>query len=85
MMDKEDYKKWLINNRAVKEYSANRYANAIDTISSEIGGYGLEQLNLYVISDTAIIDRILMFLASKKCSKWQLKMYHLPTPKLFTV
>lgn len=60
MMDKEDYKKWLINNRAVKEYSANRYANAIDTISSEIGGYGLEQLNLYVISDTAIIDRILI-------------------------
>lgn len=60
MMDKEDYKKWLINNRAVKEYSANRYANAIDTISSEIGGYGLEQLNLYVISDTTIIDRILI-------------------------
>ncbi|MED1876905.1 hypothetical protein [Brevibacillus borstelensis] len=26
-----------------------------------------------------------VFLASKKCSKWQLKMYHLPTPKLFTV
>jgi hypothetical protein len=26
-----------------------------------------------------------LFLASKKCSKWQLKMYHLPTPKLFTV
>ncbi|WP_289140485.1 hypothetical protein [uncultured Brevibacillus sp.] len=26
-----------------------------------------------------------LFLASRKCSKWQLKMYHLPTPKLFTV
>ncbi|MDR7315564.1 hypothetical protein [Brevibacillus nitrificans] len=29
------------------------------------------------------VDKV--FLASKKCSKWQLKMYHLPTPKLFTV
>ena len=26
-----------------------------------------------------------LFLASKKCSKWQLKMHHLPTPKLFAV
>ncbi|MDR7318010.1 hypothetical protein [Brevibacillus nitrificans] len=44
----------------------------------------LSTFNCYRVYQGVILEPI-VFLASKKCSKWQLKMYHLPTPKLFTV
>jgi 5-methylcytosine-specific restriction enzyme A len=58
-MSKESFIYWLENNRNIVSYSVNRYANAIDTISSELENYGLDRINLYNITDTAIIDIIL--------------------------
>lgn len=59
-MNKERFIKWLENNTIIKEYSIGRYANAIDTLSSELGNYGLSERNLFNVSDTTVIDRILI-------------------------
>jgi 5-methylcytosine-specific restriction enzyme A len=58
-MSKESFIYWLENNRKIASYSVNRYANAIDIISSELDNFGLDRINLYSISDTVIIDIIL--------------------------
>jgi 5-methylcytosine-specific restriction enzyme A len=58
-MDKESFIYWLENNRNIASYSVNRYANAIDTISSELDNFGLGRINIYSITDTVIIDIIL--------------------------
>lgn len=59
-MNKENFNRWLRITRSIKEYSANRYSNAIETISSEIGKYGLEGINLFYLPDTELIDKILV-------------------------
>lgn len=58
-MNKRNFIYWLRNNRNIVSYSVKRYANAIDTISSELESYGMARENLYNITDTAIIDMIL--------------------------
>ncbi|MGG2484169.1 hypothetical protein [Brevibacillus borstelensis] len=60
------------------EYVKGEVSNKSGNISEVMDGldhYGLQSYR----------ENNSLFLASKKCSKWQLKMYHLPTPKLFTV
>ena len=59
-MDKEDFMKWLRTNRPIKENSVNKYANAIPTISSEMKDYGINQMDLFEIADTMLIDKILL-------------------------
>lgn len=58
MMTKNGFMNF-IKKRKLKEISVNKYANAIDTLSSELDNYGLEKTDLYNISDTTIINRIL--------------------------
>lgn len=59
MMNKKSFIKWLENNTNISPYSVNRYANAIDTISSELSIYGLNEKNLFHVCDTTIIDNVL--------------------------
>jgi 5-methylcytosine-specific restriction protein A len=58
-MNKDTFAKWLENNTDLKPYSIGRYANAIDTVSSELGDYGLQRIALFNLSDTAFVDTIL--------------------------
>ncbi|MGG3557873.1 hypothetical protein ABES23_14665 [Peribacillus frigoritolerans] len=47
------------NNTEISLYSIGRYAGAIDTLSSELENYGLNSINnLYIVTDTAVIDNI---------------------------
>ncbi|MGX5573307.1 hypothetical protein [Bacillus toyonensis] len=58
-MNKEIFAQWLKTDSNLKPYSIGRYANAIDTLTSELDSYGLPEVNLFDISDTAFIDTIL--------------------------
>ena len=59
MMNKDTFAKWLETNSNLKPYSIGRYSKAIDTISSELGDYGLQRINLFNLTETAYIDTIL--------------------------
>lgn len=59
MMNTDTFAKWLETHANLKPYSIGRYSKAIDTISSELGDYGLQRINLFNLSDTAFIDTIL--------------------------
>ncbi|MEC1791040.1 hypothetical protein P9D84_06445 [Bacillus vallismortis] len=58
-MNTDTFAKWLETHANLKPYSIGRYSKAIDTISSELGDYGLQRINLFNLSDTAFIDTIL--------------------------
>ncbi|AGX02770.1 hypothetical protein B14911_16880 [Bacillus sp. NRRL B-14911] len=58
-MNKNNFIKWLEENKNISSYSSKRYIGAIDSISSEIDRYGLDNINLYQIYSTDIIDNIL--------------------------
>jgi len=58
-MNKETFAQWLKTNSNLKKYSIGRYANAIDTLTSELDSYGLPEADLFDISDTVFIDTIL--------------------------
>ncbi|MBX9975193.1 AAA family ATPase [Cytobacillus firmus] len=58
-MNKNNFIKWLEENKNISSYSSKRYIRAIDTISSEIDRFGLNAVNLYNIYNTEIIDNIL--------------------------
>lgn len=47
-MNIDTFDKWLETHANLKSYSIGRYSKAIDTITSELGSYGLTQLNLYI-------------------------------------
>ncbi|WP_258297657.1 HNH endonuclease [Paenibacillus peoriae] len=74
-MDKEDFIIWLRSNRSIKEYSVNRYANAIPTISSEMKDYGINQTDLFETTDTMLIDKILLHPEFLKKDKKGNRMY----------
>jgi hypothetical protein len=58
-MAKGDFISWLENTTQLTSYSINRYANAIDTISTELSDYGFNGKNLYDVTDKVIINSIL--------------------------
>jgi len=58
-MNKDTFAKWLETHADLKPYSIGRYANAIDIISSELGNYGLDEINLFKVTDTTFIETIL--------------------------
>lgn len=74
-MNKEDFIFWLRSNRSIKEYSVNRYANAIPTISSETKDYGISQTDLFEITDIILIDKILLHPEFLKKDKKGNRMY----------
>lgn len=58
-MDKDNFIKWLEDTTELSSYTINRYAGAIDTLSTELIRYGLNENNLFNITDKNIIDSIL--------------------------
>lgn len=58
-MNKDTFAIWLETHANLKPYSIGRYSKAIGTISSELGDYGLQRINLFKLTDTAFIDTIL--------------------------
>ncbi|AVK85921.1 hypothetical protein C3943_21715 [Lysinibacillus sp. B2A1] len=59
MINIETFAKWLENHAELKPYSIGRYSKAINTISSELGNYGLERMDLFNQTNTDFIDTIL--------------------------
>jgi 5-methylcytosine-specific restriction enzyme A len=74
-MGKNDFIIWLQKNTTIKPYSIGRYSAAIDTISTELGNYGLSETNLYNVTDTAILDKILNNPEFKKKNNKGNRMY----------
>ncbi|MCM3569802.1 hypothetical protein [Neobacillus mesonae] len=58
-MGKTGFVNWLENTTKLSSYSIRRYANAIDTLSDELGNYGLHEINLYHDVPEMVIDNIL--------------------------
>ncbi|GMG75481.1 hypothetical protein ShirakiTB12_39490 [Priestia megaterium] len=58
-MDKSNFTKWLNANTTLSSYSIGRYAGAIDTLSIELGSYGITETSLYNINNIAVIDSII--------------------------
>jgi 5-methylcytosine-specific restriction endonuclease McrBC GTP-binding regulatory subunit McrB len=58
-MDKDNFMKWLEESTELSTYSISRYAGAIDTLSSELMNYGLNERNLYNVTDKNSIASIL--------------------------
>lgn len=74
-MNKENFAEWLRTNTDIKPYSIGRYSKAIGTISSELGDYGLQRINLFNLTDTAFIDEILINPEFKKKNDKGNRMY----------
>lgn len=61
MMNKDTFADWLEIHTDLKQYAIKRYSRAIDTLSLELGDFGLQRMNLFNLTytDTAFIDTIL--------------------------
>ncbi|EIT85384.1 hypothetical protein A374_11590 [Fictibacillus macauensis ZFHKF-1] len=59
MVIKNEFIYWLENNRNIVPYSVNRYANAIETISSELTSYGMDEMNLYNVEEPLVINSVI--------------------------
>lgn len=75
MMNQDTFAEWLRTYANIKPYSIRRYAKAIGTISSELGAYGLQSINLFHLTDTAFIDEILSHSEFKKKNEKGHRMY----------
>jgi 5-methylcytosine-specific restriction protein A len=75
MINKDTFANWLKTHTNLKSYSIGRYASAIETISSELGDYGLGRINLFNVNDIAFIDRILINTEFKKKNDKGNRMY----------
>ncbi|WP_144466143.1 hypothetical protein [Bacillus sp. FDAARGOS_235] len=75
MMNKDTFAEWLRTYADIKPYSIGRYSKAINTISSELGDYGLQGINLFNLTDTAFIDAILSNPEFKKKNEKGHRMY----------
>jgi len=74
-MNKDNFSKWLEIHANLKSYSIGRYANAIDTISSELVDYGLPNFKLFNICDISFIETILNNPEFQKKNKKGNRMY----------
>ncbi|QPA53768.1 hypothetical protein [Lysinibacillus sphaericus] len=59
MINKETFARWLEIHSDLQEYAIKRYSRAIETLSLELGDFGLQIINLFNLTDTAFIDTIL--------------------------
>lgn len=75
MINQDTFAEWLRNYANIKPYSIGRYSKAIGTISSELGDYGLQRINLFNLTDTAFIDTILSNPEFKKKNEKGHRMY----------
>ncbi|GLY12501.1 hypothetical protein [Pseudobacillus badius] len=74
-MNTDTFAKWLETHSNLKPYSIGRYSKAIETISSEIGDYGLQRINLFNLTDTTFVDTILNNSEFKKKNDKGNRMY----------
>ena len=74
-MNKDNFADWLKTYANIKPYSIGRYSKAIGTISSELGDYGLQRINLFNLTETAFIDTILSNPEFKKKNEKGHRMY----------
>jgi 5-methylcytosine-specific restriction enzyme A len=75
MINKDTFAKWLETHSDLKEYAIKRYSRAIETLSSELGDFGLQRINLFNLTDTAFIDTILRNPEFKKKNDQGHRMY----------
>lgn len=75
MMNQDTFAEWLRTYADIKPYSIGRYSKAINTISSELGDYGIQKINLFNLTDTAFIDTILRNTEFKKKNEKGHRMY----------
>jgi 5-methylcytosine-specific restriction enzyme A len=71
----DTFAKWLETNTDLKQYAIKRYSRAIDTLSLELGDFGLHRINLFNLTDTAFIDTILSNPEFKKKNDKGHRMY----------
>lgn len=74
-MNQDTFAEWLRTYADIKPYSIGRYSKAIDTISSELGDFGLQRINLFNLTETAFIDTILSNPEFKKKNEKGHRMY----------
>lgn len=60
MVNQEHFMTWLETHTRLSSKSVAKYASALRIISSEMEHYGLGNRDLYAVTDTAFIDRILV-------------------------
>ncbi|MEH7254312.1 hypothetical protein V7111_19505 [Neobacillus niacini] len=58
-MTKDHFINWLEDTTKLAKYSIRRYAGAIETLSEELRDYGINERDLYNVTDMNIIDCIL--------------------------
>jgi len=59
MANQERFMTWLETHTQLSSKSVAKYASALRVVSSELEHYGLENRDLYTVTETAFIDRIL--------------------------
>lgn len=75
MMNKDTFAEWLKTYANIKPYSIGRYSKAIVTISSGLGDYGLQRINLFHLTETTFIDEIMNNPEFKKKNEKGHRMY----------
>ncbi|MBZ5753046.1 HNH endonuclease [Metabacillus rhizolycopersici] len=74
-MNKDTFAEWLKTYTDLKPYAIKRYSRAIETLSLELGDFGLQRINLFNLPDTAFIDTILSNPEFKKKNDKGHRMY----------
>jgi MoxR-like ATPase len=75
LINKDTFVEWLTTSTNINPYTIGRYSQAIDTISSELGDYELNKINLYTLTNTAIINTIIQNPEFKKKNEKGHRMY----------
>lgn len=75
MMNQDTFAEWLKSHTELKQYAIKRYSRAIETLSLELVDFGLQRINLFYLTDTAFIDKILINSEFKKKNAKGHRMY----------
>lgn len=58
-MNSEKFRKWLEKNLNSKEITKKKYFDAINIISNEMTGWGFDNLDIYSLNETQLIDKVM--------------------------
>lgn len=75
MINKDTFASWLEIHTNLKPYAIKRYSRAIETLSLELGDFGLQRDNLFNLTDTTFIETILSNPEFKKKNDKGHRMY----------
>jgi len=59
-MSGERFRQWMDRNLHSKEITRKKYFDAINTVSNEIAGWGLDKIDIYSLKDPTYIDEIML-------------------------